>query len=254
MAVAIPLYAAKGSISHVLFMTLLNGLAEPIGVLIGAALLGPLLTPTVLSKCLAAVGGIMCCISLHELLPTAIRYAGQAKASLALFGGMAVVFLALETVNEYFGHAHSHNHGGGNGGHGHSHGDVGAGVGHGHEHHGHSHSHSHGSGGMGHGGHGPVQGSGFHKDIPEAVPNMKAQGQKQNHQQPHNDNSQKDKKKDGKDPVRFEWGPGSGFEATTGKTGSNKGGKKQQPQQQYHHYGNGHSHGHGGEAGHSHSH
>ncbi|KAJ3328517.1 hypothetical protein HDU76_009811 [Blyttiomyces sp. JEL0837] len=146
MAVAIPLYAANVSSFFVLGMTLLNGLAEPAGVLLGASLLGPWLTPAVLNRCLAAVGGIMCCISLHELQPTAIKYAGQARATISLFVGMLVVFLALETVTEYFGHAHSH---GGSGGHshGHSHGEVG----HVHSHGGHSHSH----GGHGHG-HGHV--------------------------------------------------------------------------------------------------
>ncbi|KAJ3414636.1 hypothetical protein HDV05_006277 [Chytridiales sp. JEL 0842] len=115
MAVAIPLYAAQTSTPRVLLLTLLNGLAEPLGVLLGAALLGPYLTPALLSRCLAAVGGIMACISIHELIPTAVKYAGQGRASVAVFVGMGVVFLALEAVGEYFGHAHSH------GGSGHSH-------------------------------------------------------------------------------------------------------------------------------------
>ncbi|KAI9342924.1 ZIP zinc transporter-domain-containing protein [Obelidium mucronatum] len=129
MAVAIPLYAAGGSSLYVLGMTLANGLAEPIGVVVGVAFFGQYLTPEVLSRCLAAVGGIMCCISIHELQPTAIKYAGQGRASISLFTGMLVVFLALEAVTEYFGHPHSH---GGSevGGH------------HGHSHSGKGHSHS----------------------------------------------------------------------------------------------------------------
>ncbi|KAJ3190855.1 hypothetical protein HK101_008308 [Irineochytrium annulatum] len=138
MAVAIPLFAAQASSSRVLFLTLLNGLAEPAGVIVGALLLGPWLTPATLSRCLAGVAGIMCCISLHELYPTALRYAGQARSTLALFAGMLVVFLALETVTEFFGHAHAH----GGGGHGNVEDD-----------HGHGHAHAHGSGqGHSHGG------------------------------------------------------------------------------------------------------
>ncbi|ORY53054.1 Zip-domain-containing protein [Rhizoclosmatium globosum] len=131
MAVAIPLYAAGGSSTYVLGMTLANGLAEPIGVMVGVAFFGQYLTPSVLSRCLAAVGGIMCCISIHELQPTAIKYAGQGRASISLFAGMFVVFLALEAVTEYFGHPHSH--GGSEVGHGHSHGGQAHG-GHGHSH------------------------------------------------------------------------------------------------------------------------
>ncbi|KAJ3137652.1 hypothetical protein HK100_000496 [Physocladia obscura] len=128
MAVAIPLYAAGGSSFYVLGMTFANGLgeatfmhqmtsiqlkrttktAEPIGVIIGVAFFGSYLTPSVLSRSLAVVGGIMCCISIHELQPTAIRYAGQSRASASLFAGMFVVFCALEAVTEYFGHPHSH--------------------------------------------------------------------------------------------------------------------------------------------------
>ncbi|TPX58991.1 hypothetical protein PhCBS80983_g02788 [Powellomyces hirtus] len=107
MAVAIPLYAATGKTSQVLWWTLLNGLAEPFGVVVGGALLHSYLSPALLSRCLAAVGGIMACISIHELQPTAIKYAGKAVATASFFGGMFVCFGALEAVNEWFGgHAH----------------------------------------------------------------------------------------------------------------------------------------------------
>ncbi|KAI8614495.1 ZIP zinc transporter-domain-containing protein [Chytriomyces sp. MP71] len=139
MAVAIPLYASGGSTPYVLGMTLVNGLAEPFGVIVGVSLFGQYLTPSVLSRCLAAVGGIMACISIHELQPTAIRYAGQGRASISLFLGMFVVFLALEAVTEYFGHPHSH--GGSDVGHGHGHSHGGHGHGHGD---GHDAGHSHG--------------------------------------------------------------------------------------------------------------
>lgn len=67
MACAIPLWASTKSYTYVLLMTLLNGLAEPIGVLIGGYLLKDFMNPAILSKCLAMVAGIMACISLHEL-------------------------------------------------------------------------------------------------------------------------------------------------------------------------------------------
>ncbi|KAJ3208995.1 hypothetical protein HDU82_001583 [Entophlyctis luteolus] len=132
MAVAIPLYAAGGSNFYVLAMTLANGLAEPIGVFLGVAVFGTYLTPSVLSRCLAAVAGVMCCISIHELQPTAVRYAGQARASASLFFGMFVVFCALEGVTEFFGHPHSHGPS-----------DVAGGHGHHHHHHHHDDHHAH---------------------------------------------------------------------------------------------------------------
>ncbi|KAI8825304.1 ZIP zinc transporter-domain-containing protein [Fimicolochytrium jonesii] len=107
MAVAVPLYAATGNTTSVLWWTLLNGLAEPLGVVAGGWLLHGYLSPQLLSRCLAGVGGIMACISIHELQPTAIRYSGKTIATSAFFGGMVVCFGALEAVNEWFGgHAH----------------------------------------------------------------------------------------------------------------------------------------------------
>ncbi|KAJ3179393.1 hypothetical protein HDU87_003003 [Geranomyces variabilis] len=107
MAVAIPLYAATGNATKVLWWTLVNGLAEPLGVVVGGALLHSYLSPALLSRCLAAVGGIMACISIHELQPTAIKYAGKGIATSSFFGGMLVCFAALEAVNEWFGgHVH----------------------------------------------------------------------------------------------------------------------------------------------------
>ena len=65
MAVAIPLYAATHSYSQVLFWTLLNGLAEPLGVIVGGTLLHPYINHDLLHRCLALVGGIMMCISIQ---------------------------------------------------------------------------------------------------------------------------------------------------------------------------------------------
>ncbi|KAL2917341.1 hypothetical protein HK105_203005 [Polyrhizophydium stewartii] len=140
MAVAIPLYAATASTAQVLWWTLVNGLAEPLGVVVGGLALQAYLTPMVLSRCLAAVGGIMLCISIHELQPTAIKYAGKTAASVSFFVGMVVCFCALESVNVWFG-GHSHSHGShshgshSHGSHSHSHGS------HSHDQHHHDHAH-----------------------------------------------------------------------------------------------------------------
>ena len=131
MAVAIPLYASTGSIMQVLWWTLVNGLAEPAGVLMGGLLLAPYLDQYILSRCLALVAGIMFCISIHELYPVSIKYCGKDLASFSLMLGMFICWAALQTVDFYFedGHGHGHEHQ-----HGHSH----------EHHHGHSHDHHHG--------------------------------------------------------------------------------------------------------------
>ena len=113
--------ANKKSYVYVLGMTFLNGLAEPLGVLIGGYLLRDFMNQSILSGCLAVVAGFMVCISLHELQPTAISYAGKSSASSSLFVGMFACFVALETVHTLMPHDH----------HGHDH--------HGHNHHGHHH-------------------------------------------------------------------------------------------------------------------
>ncbi|KAI8899168.1 ZIP zinc transporter-domain-containing protein [Globomyces pollinis-pini] len=136
MAVAIPLFASTGSYVKVLWWTLINGLAEPAGVITVGLFLGPYLTPFILNRCLAMVSGIMFCISLHELYPVSLKYCGKTAASVSLFGGMFICWLALEAVDVYFGdiHGHSHSHGSS---HVHDHGHD-----HGHSHH-HHHDHDH---------------------------------------------------------------------------------------------------------------
>jgi len=108
MACAIPLWASTKSYSYVLGMTLLNGLAEPLGVIVGGFLLKDHMTKEILSQCLAVVAGIMACISLHELQPTAIIYAGKSNATIALFVGMFCTFIALEIVHSMLHNDHAH--------------------------------------------------------------------------------------------------------------------------------------------------
>lgn len=103
MAVAIPIWASTGSSAYVLWMTFLNGLAEPVGVIIGGMLLKNYLTTEILSKSLAIVAGIMAFISIYELFPSAIGYSGRNMASASLFLGMVLCFFALESVEYLIG-------------------------------------------------------------------------------------------------------------------------------------------------------
>jgi zinc transporter, ZIP family len=124
MAVGIPLYASTGSIFKVLLYTMINGLAEPAGVVMGGLALAPYLDHFILSRCLAFVAGIMFCISIHELYPVSIEYCGKTIASFSLMAGMFLCWIVLELVEGYFEGGHHHDHS-------HDHHD------HSHHHHGH---------------------------------------------------------------------------------------------------------------------
>jgi ZIP family zinc transporter len=74
IAVSVPIFYATGSRRRAFTYSFLSGIAEPVGALIGYAILLPFLTPTLLSCTLAFVAGIMIYISLDEILPLAHRY------------------------------------------------------------------------------------------------------------------------------------------------------------------------------------
>ena len=82
---------------HVLFdvVVLDAGVAEPVGALIGYALLLPFLTPDVLSNTLAFVAGIMVYISFDEILPMAHRYGREHLVILGVVAGMGIMSLSL---------------------------------------------------------------------------------------------------------------------------------------------------------------
>lgn len=95
IAVAVPIYYATGSRRKAFWFSLLSGLAEPAGALLGYFLLRPFFTPGFFGFIFAAVAGIMVFISLDELLPTAREY-GTGHASIyALIAGMAVMAISL---------------------------------------------------------------------------------------------------------------------------------------------------------------
>lgn len=95
MAVSVPIYYATGSRRRAFLYSFSSGLAEPLGALIGYAILLPFLTPTVLSTLLAFVAGIMVFISLVELLPLAHRYGKEHLVVIGIGAGMLVMAVSL---------------------------------------------------------------------------------------------------------------------------------------------------------------
>jgi zinc transporter, ZIP family len=95
MAVAVPIYFATGSRSRAFNYSFLSGLAEPLGAVIGYALLKPFLSPYVFGLVLGGVAGIMVYISLDELLPAAHENGEHHIGIAGLITGMAIMAASL---------------------------------------------------------------------------------------------------------------------------------------------------------------
>jgi zinc transporter, ZIP family len=95
VSVAVPIFYATGNRKAAFGWSLLSGLAEPLGAVVGYLALRPFLTPTVMGVLFGAVAGIMVFISLDELLPTS-RAFGEGHDSLyGLLLGMVAMALSL---------------------------------------------------------------------------------------------------------------------------------------------------------------
>ncbi len=95
VAVSIPIFYATGSRNKAFFYSFLSGLAEPVGAVIGYAILSSFFNDIVFGVLFAAVAGIMVFISLDELLPTAREYGRPHLSAYGLVAGMLVMALSL---------------------------------------------------------------------------------------------------------------------------------------------------------------
>lgn len=95
IAVSVPIYYATGEKKRAFRLSLLSGLAEPLGAVVAFLILMPFLTDLMFGVIFAMVAGIMVFISLDELLPAAKKYD---EAHLSIYGvisGMVVMALSL---------------------------------------------------------------------------------------------------------------------------------------------------------------
>jgi ZIP family zinc transporter len=95
VAVSAPIYFATKSKRKAFWFSLLSGLSEPIGALIGFFLLRQWFNDVTFGVVFAAVAGIMVYISLDELLPTAEEYGEHHIAIGGVIAGMVVMALSL---------------------------------------------------------------------------------------------------------------------------------------------------------------
>lgn len=95
IAVSVPIYYATGDRKKAFRLSLLSGLAEPIGALLAYLVLMPFMTPILMGCVFASVAGIMVFISLDELLPAAREYGEHHVSIYGLVAGMAVMAVSL---------------------------------------------------------------------------------------------------------------------------------------------------------------
>ncbi len=95
IAVSVPIFYATGDRKRAFRLSVLSGLAEPVGAVVGYLLLAPFLSNDMFGYVFAAIAGIMVYISLDELLPSAERYGKHHFAIFGLFAGMAVMAASL---------------------------------------------------------------------------------------------------------------------------------------------------------------
>lgn len=95
IAVSMPIFYATGSRRKAFLYSLLSGIAEPVGAIIGYLILMPFMNDTIKSIVFSAIAGIMVFISVDELLPAANEY-GEYNLSVSGFvAGMLIMAISL---------------------------------------------------------------------------------------------------------------------------------------------------------------
>ena len=95
IAVSVPVYYATGDRKKAFKWSLLSGLSEPLGALVGYLVLSTVMNDVIFGILFASVAGIMVFISLDELLPTAREYGEPHLSIYGMVAGMAVMAVSL---------------------------------------------------------------------------------------------------------------------------------------------------------------
>ena len=95
IAIAVPVYFATNNKGYAFGACMLSGLAEPLGAIIGYALLRPWMSDAVFGSIFGIIAGVMVFLALDELLPAAKRYARGHETVYGLVSGMGVLAVSL---------------------------------------------------------------------------------------------------------------------------------------------------------------
>lgn len=101
IAVALPIYHATGKKRMAIWYSFWTGMTEPIGALIGMALLSWFLPQVFVGFFMAAVVGIMIYISFDTLLPLSHEYGDWHYAIAGVMSGIIVIWASLLFLNGY---------------------------------------------------------------------------------------------------------------------------------------------------------
>ncbi len=95
IAVSVPIFYATGDRKKAFGYSFLSGLAEPVGALVGFAVILSFFNDVIFGVLFASVAGIMVYISLDELLPAAHEYGEHHLCIAGLMTGMGVMAVSL---------------------------------------------------------------------------------------------------------------------------------------------------------------
>ena len=95
LAVSLPIYHATGDKKQALKLTLLSGLAEPLGAIVGYFILAPLLGDYTLAIGFGIIAGVMVFISIDILFPTSKLSTKGHESVIGVMFGMAIIAISL---------------------------------------------------------------------------------------------------------------------------------------------------------------
>ena len=103
IAISVPIYYSSGSKRKAFMYTLLVGLCQPLGAIIGYALLSRFFNDTLFGFLFSLVAGIMIFVSLDELLPASQKYEDH---HLSVYGAIAGMIVMAISLGVFGGHHH----------------------------------------------------------------------------------------------------------------------------------------------------
>ena len=95
LVVSLPIYHVTGDKKQALKLTLLSGLAEPLGAIVGYFILAPLLGDYTLAIGFGIIAGIMVFISIDSLLPTSKLSTKGHESVIGVMFGMGIMAISL---------------------------------------------------------------------------------------------------------------------------------------------------------------
>ncbi|KAF1015707.1 MAG: Zinc transporter ZupT [Stenotrophomonas maltophilia] len=95
IAIAVPVYFATQNKFYAFSASLLSGLAEPVGAVLGYVLLKGALSHAMFGWVFGLIAGVMVFLALDELLPAAKRYAKGHETVYGLVAGMGTLAISL---------------------------------------------------------------------------------------------------------------------------------------------------------------